>query len=265
LEKNSGMKSKEAATSNDSKKKRIPLSMSAIMSEYEKLTDKDKKELDLRSQERKKQDNLVYQLQIRSQARLRNSSLTESELLQCSFDKMIILDQNRKQINQLKEWDPQTTNKGIILSGSVGTGKSWACKAIINKFYSEDFPCKFVTFSKLLDYIRTSYSDNQGLSQVGKAHSELTKVMESRLLVLDDLGAEKSQSEVNSWAYEQLFILINDRVESDDYLFITTNLSGKELKDRYGHRVLDRILGSSRAFKFEGESFRQLNNDNDVW
>jgi len=249
----------------DEKKKCKLLKMPDMLAKYEKLSEKDKKQLELNLDSHKKQTDLVGILKIRARLRAWNSSLSESDQEQCTFANLKTHKDNEKQITQLKKWHYKTTKKNIILSGSVGTGKTWACKAIINKVYSEDFPCKLITFSRLLDCIKMSYDSDQTAGDAIEARSEYRQVLECKLLVLDDLGAEKGQTESNSWAYEQLYSIINDRVEGDNYLFITTNLKGIELRDRYGCRVLDRLTGSSRSFAFEGRSFRQLNNDNDSW
>ena len=127
-------------------------------------------------------------------------------------------------------------SRGLILSGSYGTGKTHLAAAIINELLkTKNVVGAFVVVPDLLKAIRKSFDekDNKDIKQL------FDTVKKSELLVLDDLGSEKS----SDWVREQLFILINSRYENMLPTIITTNLSMSELAEEnvLGRRIVSRL------------------------
>ena len=81
------------------------------------------------------------------------------------------------------------------------------------------------------------------------------------LLVLDDLGAEKS----SEWAIEKLFLIFEKRVALSKHTFFTTNLSSEDINSVYGPRIVDRLIEFCSWVKFEGTSFRKKMFENEIW
>ena len=90
---------------------------------------------------------------------------------------------------------------------------------------------------------------------------QVDKFIAYDLLVLDDLGTEKS----TEWAYEKLFSIFDTRILLGKHTFFTTNLTLKELMDQYGARIVDRIRSNCRTFSMQGRSFRAMMNNNNEW
>ena len=137
---------------------------------------------------------------------------------------------------------------GLLLFGSVGTGKSYAAGCLANALLDGGHSVRFVGLSDVVNRM-------QGLSG-GERESYLSTLMKPELLILDDLGAERS----TSFGREQVFDVINKRTLSGKPLVVTTNLpvglmqQAEEIQER---RIYDRILEVCVPVRFEGESFRR--------
>jgi DNA replication protein DnaC len=76
------------------------------------------------------------------------------------------------------------------------------------------------------------------------------------LIVLDDLGTERS----SAFALEQVFDVVDNRVQSMLPMIVTTNLTLTELKNpesRSYQRIYDRLLQVCTPVNFNGESRRK--------
>ena len=74
------------------------------------------------------------------------------------------------------------------------------------------------------------------------------------LLVIDDLGTELT----NSFSASSLFRVINDRIVNHKSTIISTNLSLRELSEKYSERILSRITSEYIVLKLTGEDIRIL-------
>ncbi|MEA4895127.1 MAG: ATP-binding protein, partial [Oscillospiraceae bacterium] len=77
-----------------------------------------------------------------------------------------------------------------------------------------------------------------------------------KLLIIDDLGAERE----SSYALEQVYNVLNERYKNGQPLIITTNLTLDEMKNpkNMGYqRIYDRVLELCVPIHFKGESIRK--------
>lgn len=184
------------------------------------------------------------------------SSLSSEDVEDCRLDKLTIVDQNRDVIKILSQWNPSKTHKGILLHGTVGTGKSLICKCLVNKWATGQYICRFIRIGDLMDILKDAISET-----AESVSYHVAKFTKYDLLVLDDLGTENA----SDWTYEKLFTILDDRIAQKKHTFITTNLGPSEFSKRYGSRVLDRIKMSCRIFPMKGTSFREIMNNNNEW
>ncbi len=182
-----------------------------------------------------------------------NSSLPEKEW-DVTFENLLVIPENEVSLERLKKWNPEM-KKGLVLYGTVGNGKSDACKAIINRFASSKFVCKFMNLPEFLQALQ----DTIGNKEKTLEH-ELGLLITPHLLVLDDLGTEKE----SDWAAEKLFMTFEKRRRSGKHTFFTTNLNTKQIEAKYGARILDRMIESCSWVQFNGGSFRKRNFANEV-
>ena len=78
-------------------------------------------------------------------------------------------------------------------------------------------------------------------------------LLECDLLILDDLGTEFTTQFVTASMYN----LINSRLLAAKPTIISTNLSMKDLNDKYTERFTSRIIGGYDRLVFLGRDIRQ--------
>jgi len=116
----------------------------------------------------------------------------------------------------------------LFMFGDPSTGKTWEACAIARRLLMEDsLPVSIITAPELMEALKPN---KDGASDIGQFQV-------SPVMVLDDLGAERS----TEWADSQLFLLVDDRSVRRLPTIVTTNLSGPELRARYGDRIIDRL------------------------
>ena len=108
-------------------------------------------------------------------------------------------------------------NIGVLLFGAVGAGKSFYACAIANAVLAQLDSAVITSFPRILNLLQST-QDKQAL---------LDRMQRYSLLVLDDLGAERD----TAYAAEQIFNVVDARVQTGLPLIVTTNLSVKEMQE----------------------------------
>lgn len=139
-------------------------------------------------------------------------------------------------------------NIGLIFWGDTGNGKTYTAACIANALIDKGVPVLMTSFKKILDSVTGVFSTDRV--------SYLESLSEFKLLVIDDLGAER-QSE---FALEQVYSVIDERYKSRLPMIITTNLSMSEMRNPKNmdyKRIYDRVLEMCVPIHFKGESLRR--------
>ena len=135
--------------------------------------------------------------------------------------------------------------KGLLFSGTVGVGKTYAASCIANFLMQKN---KKVLVMNLALYLMTIKKD------WGKFENDYLKYVEdAELVIIDDFGIENITSFVN----EKLFLIIDTRYRSLKPLIITSNLTLEEIYETFGARVGDRISEMCIEIVCVGESKRK--------
>ncbi|SJZ61778.1 ATP-binding protein [Garciella nitratireducens] len=141
-------------------------------------------------------------------------------------------------------------NKNLFFYGSPGLGKTFLSHAIAKDVLEKGKIVLYQTASDLIDFIRKNKFDFDQSHQ--EETSLLERIFESDLLIIDDLGTEY----LTEFAKMELFNVINKRLLTKKKMIISTNLSLRELQEKYPNRLTSRILGNFELYKFYGEDIR---------
>lgn len=141
-------------------------------------------------------------------------------------------------------------HQGILMLGTVGSGKTHLAVAILKELIQKGFTGLYFNTPELLNTLRESYSEDSE-----QIESEIIDIAtEPDLLVLDDLGAERT----SGWVRDRLYLIINRRYELMKAIIVTTNLSLKELKEHVGERIVSRLFEMCPIqLEFPAEDYRQ--------
>ena len=137
--------------------------------------------------------------------------------------------------------------KGLLLYGTVGTGKSYYAACIANRLIDKGRRVKMTNFSTLINKIQATFEGKQEI---------IDDLNRYPLLIIDDLGAER-QSE---YMQEMVFNIIDARYRAGLPMIVTTNLTAEEIKKpqevRYA-RIYDRIIERCFPVEISGVSRRR--------
>ena len=135
----------------------------------------------------------------------------------------------------------QPRRVGMIISGDYGCGKTFFVKCLKLQATFVD-----LTLAETVEW----------LDQHKGYQSSLDEMCE-RNVILDDLGAENIKNEYGVKRDIVGEFICRYHTKGKGRLFITTNLRGPELLDRYGGRVVDRLKQLCVPFHMKGKSKRQ--------
>lgn len=133
----------------------------------------------------------------------------------------------------------------LLFYGYTGTGKTYLANCIANDFESKGMNVKCYTSTDLMQVISNSIIHRENV----KGYNDIRNC---DLLIIDNLGAEM----ITDFVASQLLNLIEYRENRLLRTIITTNLKLKKIGELYTQRVLSRILGEYRIFRFIGNDIR---------
>lgn len=173
------------------------------------------------------------------------------------------------------------SEKGLFLTGPRGTGKTHLAVAIMRgvcfdmtqkavalasdkalvmeyqrgRYYApslsldfDRYTPVFVSVPELLLEIRQAFGANAEYSE----KELISKYASLPVLILDDLGAEKS----TEWSMQTLFLIIDRRYRDMKKTIITSNLSLEEIAEKVGDRIASRISEMCDVKRIKGEDRR---------
>lgn len=137
--------------------------------------------------------------------------------------------------------------KGLLLYGTVGTGKTYAAACIANELINQGRPCLVTNFARITNTLQGMFDGKQRY---------LDDFNRLDLLVIDDLASERDTSYMN----EMIFNIIDSRYRSGKPLIVTSNLTKADLMapgsiDR--QRIYSRLLEMCVPVEVKGMDRRQ--------
>jgi DNA replication protein DnaC len=144
----------------------------------------------------------------------------------------------------------ETQKENFLFYGDTGLGKTYLsnciAKALLDTGHTVLYQSSIHLFEDVCAEVlmkRSSSSKNQEIYHY---------LYDCDLLIIDDLGTERTNSFVSS----ELYDILNTRMRSNQSTIISTNLNLKELNERYSDRITSRIFAEYKIFNFFGQNIR---------
>lgn len=136
------------------------------------------------------------------------------------------------------KWLENNNGRGLFLYGDCGRGKSMLSRYVI--------PAILLKYARKVVNVYDVQTMNKNIDDVLKKH----------IISIDDIGTEDIS---NSYGNKRLaFSEIIDATEKyGKLIIISTNLKGDKIASRYGDRVMERIIATTKRVEFNGESLRK--------
>lgn len=153
----------------------------------------------------------------------------------------------KEMIDYFKRTPLNKVRKGVYLQGDVGRGKTMLACAIFNNYLGQG-TLKFIVVDELIRRIKDAFN--------GGVEFDISRYMEADLLILDDLGAEKTTEFVEG----EIYNVINYRYNKKLPTIITSNINWNDLPSKYemnGKRLASRISEMCGSFNLNGKDYRR--------
>lgn len=134
----------------------------------------------------------------------------------------------------------------LLFMGNAGLGKTHLTLAMVSGVIEKGYMPFYASAENLFSVIEAEKFSGEG-------RGNYESILNSDLLVIDDLGTEMATSFTKSALYN----IINTRMLSRKPTIINTNLSMKQLEERYTPRVSSRLIGNYEGYRFIGRDIRQ--------
>jgi DNA replication protein DnaC len=149
-------------------------------------------------------------------------------------------------------------SKGLLLEGQPGVGKTHLAVALLKQVIrNAGARGVFYDTRDLLRLIRSTYDRSIQTTEL----EVLNPVMYADVLVLDDLGAEKT----SEWVEETMNLIVNTRYNEKRLTLFTSNYEDvpddtdpNSLVFRIGHRMRSRLHEMCEFVVMDGGDFREL-------
>lgn len=141
--------------------------------------------------------------------------------------------------------------QNLFIYGTVGTGKSFLSICVANELLKKGHSVIYFSSSGLFELLAENSFDYRNKQELRSIYDDL---YECELLVIDDLGAERT----NSFVASELFSCLNERDNRKKSTIITTNLSLEELQNTYSDRIFSRVTSNFRLLKLSGQDIRKI-------
>lgn len=142
------------------------------------------------------------------------------------------------------------TFDNLLFYGRAGTGKTFLINCIAKELIEKSYSVIYLSAVQLFDLL-ADYSFHRNNHSVYFQIS-MEEFLNCDLLIIDDLGTEMT----NSFTDASLFDCLNERLIHRKSTIISTNLSLKELQERYEERIFSRTAGNYTLLKIFGDDIR---------
>lgn len=149
---------------------------------------------------------------------------TPKMLMNASLSELITEKERANILKYIKDFLKKKINgetvKGLYLSGSFGSGKSYILSALLNELSLKGYKCVNINYPLLLNKLKASFSDYN-------YNDVMEEIMTCDVLLIDDIGAENN----SPWSRDEVLgTILQYRMDSDLTTFFTSNFTINELE-----------------------------------
>ena len=149
---------------------------------------------------------------------------TPKMLMNASLSELITEKERANILKYIKDFLKKKVNgetvKGLYLSGSFGSGKSYILSALLNELSLKGYKCVNINYPLLLNKLKASFSDYN-------YNDVMEEIMTCDVLLIDDIGAENN----SPWSRDEVLgTILQYRMDSDLNTFFTSNFTINELE-----------------------------------
>lgn len=140
----------------------------------------------------------------------------------------------------------QARGRGILLAGVTGCGKSLAMRCLYPPSAPPRRDCRWID---CFDPVQVGWLEDHDIWTWAKT------------IVLDDLGAERDSNDygVRLLPIADFFMRASRRHDNGEFVprvCVTTNMSARQMSERYGDRMLSRLLAVTEPVQMSGSDKR---------
>ena len=137
----------------------------------------------------------------------------------------------------------------LLLFGAPGLGKTFLSACIAREVSEKGFSVVYDTAG----HIFSQFERQKFGREDEEAESDVSRVLNCDLLIMDDLGTELLTEFVRSALYQ----IINSRLQARKCTIISSNFDPEALGNRYSPQIRSRLEGEYRQLPFFGEDIRR--------
>ena len=150
---------------------------------------------------------------------------TPKMLREASLSELITEKERSSILKYIKDFLKKKMNnepvKGLYLSGSFGSGKSYILISLLNELSLKGFKCVNVNYPLLLNNLKASFNDYN-------YNDVMNEIMTCDVLLIDDIGAENN----STWARDEVLgTILQYRMDNVLTTFFTSNFTIEELEN----------------------------------
>lgn len=192
------------------------------------------------------------QIKVQQEAERRTHSLMDPAFKDCYFSEFKKTRENEENFsicrNYAENFDAcKASGYGLLMTGPVGTGKTYAASCVSNHILSSGHSVLFTNMPRILSRIESDRQAEENL---------LERLKTVDLLVLDDIGAERT----TSYAAEKMFAVVDARYRAKRPIIVTSNLSIQDMQqetDLKYQRSFDRLFEMCLPMTWIGRNWRR--------
>jgi DNA replication protein DnaC len=139
------------------------------------------------------------------------------------------------------------SGKGLLLTGGVGTGKTFYASCIANALMDKLHPVLVTSIGRFIRGMENEF---------GGRNEKIAYLDRFDLVVFDDFGVERN----TPYSVESIYAIIDSRIRSGKPMVITTNIPLSALKETDNidlARIYDRIISKCIPIVFSGSNMRR--------